>query len=408
MTGDMTGGIALGQGVRGSYSVHNLLGWTVVLLVCTGANSALPGSGFLMLALGLAALALNPLLRERPGELLLARMLLGAAIFNVVFLMYGVSHSLEGRIYLIHLYSLLWMCLAFALASGAWRAMPDRQAQWAQAICAVGLIVLLFGQWAQIKGWIVAPDERFERRAELAAALRPGGFLNPNTTAAIALALLYASGLHRRRVFTLFAACICLLATTVVALTQSRAALLALAICLVVIGRRHPLRLLLIAIVFGAGGWMTGAWDAAGVLFEVFDRFAGRFSGDASSSERAYILRRAWEAIQEAPLFGQGYGYLIRSYEMGSHNQLTELWVDFGLFGALPMLAAGMLMLGRVSALFVVVCVLPAFVFSHNYFDSAHLQAALGLALASEHWVRRARPMTAPRGSPVTARRVVQ
>jgi O-antigen ligase len=212
---------------------------------------------------------------------------------------------------------------------------------------------------------------------------RPGGFHNSNMTAALALLFLLLPRLHHSPGFGTRGLLVMVLAVAVIGLTQSRAGLAALLLYSAWLFRRHPIRLLVGVALALLVSVVSGSWDQGAVLFELVQRFGDRFGGDSSSTERAWLMRMALQSIQEAPLFGYGYGFLVDRYAAGgSHNQVIELLVAFGVVGGVTMLAAAVLLLWPASALLVLVGVLPSLLFSHNFFDSASFQAALGMALA--------------------------
>lgn len=363
-------------------------GLVPLLLLLTGLYAAAPGSGYAILLATLIALSFGRRWRETPGRYLPATMLCGALLFNAIFLLHGLSMSLPARTYVVHVYSLLVFLMGFACARLAFDMTTDGGHRVRLIIGVAGLLGLLGSQLAQAANWLAAapaPAQGFL----VSLAFRPGGFLNPNLSAAIALILLYVAGVHRGAMRISSLALVLGLGAVVIALTQSRAALLALTVYAVWSLRRHPVGLPVVALSLAAMAWYAGLLDANSLVSDVVARFVARFSGDASSDERAWILREALRAMESAPWLGAGYEAFPARFGAGSHNTPLELMVSFGVVGAVPMLAAGALMLWPAGALLVVVCVLPSLLFSHNYFDSAPLQAALGIALASDRsWLR--------------------
>lgn len=368
--------------IGGTGTAHLAL-WPLIVLA-SGLYTVLPGSGYAILALSLLLILSDDRLRAAPARYWHPRQICGFALFNAVFLAWGVVHTLEARTYLLHLFTLTMFLVSFAAA----RVSGDRAEPGAlearDRVAVVGLALLLAGQLAQSAGWLQhvrAPAAGFE----VSLVFRPGGFQNANMTAAIALLLLWSMLLHLRGSVTGWGWIGLSLAIVVIGLTQSRAGLLALALYGVWIFRRYPWRMLAVAMLaLGAAFW-SGVLQEGALLVELVDRFAARFRGDESSAERAWLLRTAWDALQTAPLFGQGHAMLETRYGVGgSHNQVIELLVSFGAIGGLAMMLAGVLLLWPLSGLFVLVGVLPSLLFSHNYFDSASFQAALGIGLAAD------------------------
>lgn len=358
-----------------------------LLLLLTGLYAAAPGSGYAILLSTLIAVSVDRRWRAQPGRYVPAAALCGALLFNAIFLLHGLSMSLPARTYVIHVFSLLVFLMGFACARLALDGAPDSGHRVRLTVGVAGLLGLMASQLAQAADWLAAapaPAQGFL----VSLAFRPGGYLNPNLSAAVAMVLLYISGVHRgvMRVSTL--SLVLGLGAVVIALTQSRAALLALIVYTLWSLRRHPVGLPAVALSLAALAWYAGLLGADSLLTDVVYRFLARFSGDASSDERAWILREALRAMDSAPWLGAGYEAFPARFGAGSHNTPVELMVSFGVIGAVPMLVAGALMLWPTGVLFVVVCVLPSLLFSHNYFDSASLQAALGIALACDRsWV---------------------
>lgn len=359
-----------------------------LLTLASGAYAALPGAGYLVALWVAMALWASPAWRATPGRYSPPAMLAGALLFNVVFLVDGLWASLDARMYVLHAYALLMFVMAHACVSVAYGASAAAAERMRLAVAIAGLALLLAGQLLQAAGWLgFAPPTAGNFLTAL--VFRPGGFLNANVTAAVALILLYQAGLHRASRLRWPAVVALCLVAAVIALTQSRAGLLAFGLYGAWILRRHPLPLAGVGALVAVTAWHLGLFEQGGLLGDVLVRFVDRFAGDASSDERAWILQQSAGEFERAPWMGAGYLALERLYGLGSHSMPVELFVSFGALGALPMLVAAALMLWPASSLYFAVCVLPSFLFSHSYFDSAPLQAALGIALASERLWRR-------------------
>lgn len=358
-----------------------------LLALASGLYTVLPGSGYLILLLSLGLLLSDARFRAAPGRYWQARQVLGLLAFNAVFLLYGVWHGLEARLYVLHLFTLCMFLIALAcsrLAFGDALQGPAGGTGWSLPglMAGLGLLLLLLGQLVQMAGWL--PDVKPPAATFLASLVfRPGGFHNSNMTAALALLFLLLPRLHAKPRLGFQGFAVLMLAVVVIGLTQSRAGLAALALYSAWLFRRHPLRILAGTAALMLVGVVSGGWEQGTVLFDLVQRFGDRFGGDASSTERAWLMRMALQSIYESPLFGHGYGFLVERYAAGgSHNQVIELLVAFGVVGGLLMLASAVLLLWPASALLVLVGVLPSLLFSHNFFDSASFQAALGMALA--------------------------
>lgn len=379
--------------------------WALVPLAAmvTGAYGLAPGSGYLVVVIAFALVLADPRFRAAPGTAMPLAMVAGALLFNAVFLGWGVWRDLDPRTYLIHLYSLSLLVAGYAVGTlcfGAGRrAEPESPADRLPArFAAVCLAVMLVGQVAQALGLLAIADAPAEQFGD-ALLFRPGGFQNTNMTAAIALLLLLLLRLHDGARLGLAGWIALALGLVVIGLTQSRAAILALVLYGAYVGRHRPLSLMalvaIVAAVLALGGWL----EPGTLVGDLVERFMDRLGGDNSSDDRRWLMANAIAAIERSPLLGEGFRSLVGPYGSGSHNQIVEVFVDFGAVGGTLMLLAGFLMLWPCTAIFVVVGVLPSLMFSHNYFDTAPLQAMLGLGLAVDRKLgaRRRRTAAPPR-----------
>jgi O-antigen ligase len=211
--------------------------------------------------------------------------------------------------------------------------------------------------------------------------VRPGGFLNPNMTAAIALVLAFvASRLSTGARDAIHLACL-LVASIVVVLAQSRAGLLALGVHVGCLAWRRPA----VLVAVGVAGVAAVAWIGADALLDVaglVEHLLDRFSRDNSSDERLVVLELGMAAIDERPWFGHGYRHLEHVFGRSAHNEFVETTVNFGFVGLAVALVGVTLILLPASVHLLVVCVAPSVLFSHNFLDTVELQACLGLALA--------------------------
>jgi O-antigen ligase len=110
----------------------------------------------------------------------------------------------------------------------------------------------------------------------------------------------------------------------------------------------------------------------------------GRITGDYSSQERLELLKHGLAAFMDAPFLGKGYRYVELTAGQSTHSELVEILANFGLAGLVAIGLASYLLYRGGSARFLLVCVAPTFLFSHNFFETVSFQAALGLALAAD------------------------
>jgi hypothetical protein len=362
-----------------------------LLLMATGAYSVLPGSGFAIFGVALLLLLFEPAFRRAPGRLWTGRQILGLAVFNGVFLLFGVWHGLAPRLYFLHMFTLSMFLLGFGCATLAWSEPLHTQLGRGGPrvlIGLLGLVGLLAGQLLQAMGALPAippPAQGFLP----SLVFRPGGFQNTNMTASIGLLMLWIVGPHRGRRIDAAGWTGLGLSLVVLGLTQSRAGLLALTVYGLWIFRRHPGRIAAALLLLLCLSWTLGAWERDGVFADLVLRLGSRFEGDKSSDERAWLLRMAFQEIQNAPFFGQGYLILDQRHGGGgSHNQFIESMVSFGIFGAAAMVLSAVLLISPASGMLVLIGILPTFFFSHNFFDSAAFQTSLGMALAFDRLSR--------------------
>jgi O-antigen ligase len=354
-----------------------------LLLLATGAYVLQPGSGYIFVAGVGAYLVARAGSQAAWSDYFPARMVGGAIVINIVFCAWAWLDALEARAYLIHVMSMTVFLLGYGLGRDA--LARGVLAPFQTAFAVAGLSVLLAGQVGEVAGYFafvpegtVPPQTFFDR---------PGGFQNSNMTAALALCLVFlarplsaGTGMWARIASLV-------LGGAVVLLTQSRAALLVCGLVAAWLVLMRP-RLwpmcgaLLLLVLLALNFTEEGAELAARILL--------RLEGDESSDDRRYLVRVAIEQITAAPWFGSGYGSVERVAGNGSHVQPLETLASFGVVGSVLIATAVIAMLAPCSAAFLLVCVAPTLLFSHNFFESVPFQAAIGLALGVDRAFRRA------------------
>lgn len=359
----------------------------------TGLYTQLPSVAYIPVLCTVVLLLSNKRFLRAPQQYVEPNILRGFALFNAFLLLQIAFSKMELHAYFFQFFSLSLMMLTYALV----KLIADGQRSAYLSIFShlgvivlLGLLLLLAGQIAQIAGYIQQVNYEGADTNVLVTLARPGGFLNPNVTAAIAIVFLFTldrlSNIVGKRLFMIALP----LATTVALLTQSRAALIALLGFLLIIllkqSLRHMASTLLIASVFVL--FMTIAYPDE--VNSLIDNVMQRFEGDSSSDERQYVLRYSFDVFADSPLLGNGSSYLVSKLGVSSHNQLIEILVNYGLVGFLVLTPALLLLYFPISALMFVFCILPMFLFSHNFFDSGPYQVALGLVLAVDRIVNSA------------------
>ena len=355
-----------------------------ITCVGTGVYAAVPGAAYLLVAAACAVLLLEPRVALPGGPGLDARLLAGVMLIDAAFLLHGLVHGIPPRRLAALTLSLGMLAIARTLWGAVLHGSP-RGERWVRVATLLAVCALLAAQLAELGGLI---DRRGLGTADdVELTVRPGGFLNPNMTAAVALVLAWtASRLSGGARDLPHLACL-LVAALVVVLAQSRAGLLALGVHVLCLAWRHPAVLAAAALAAVAAlGWVGAdvLLDVAGLIDHLLDRF----SRDNSSDERLVVLRMGMEAIEARPWFGNGYRHLEQVFGRSTHNEIVETAVNFGVVGLAVALAGAALILLPASATFLAVCVAPTVLFSHNFLDSTELQTCLGLALAVDRWRR--------------------
>ena len=356
----------------------------IIVVMGTGLNNMVPGLAYILAGVGVVNLLFKPRVLQVPAAFFRPTMVAGFILFNSFFWAHGFFSPLETRIYFVHVLSMAMLLLAYAygtfllrrgkLTGGAGREMGV-------AVVAVGaLAVLLLGQIGEMAGYVdLRPGGLGGYGVDL--FFRPGGFLNSNMTAAIALVFLFVVARLNWAGRTLVAVAAVALTTVVVLLSQSRAAIIVLVPYLLFLASRRgrifmfaaPIALVVL-LVFSAP---SDDSEVSGLLEIV----GSRFEGDFSSDQRLFELGRGLSAFSDAPLLGNGYRYLTQRIGSSAHNEIVENLANFGIVGVTVLVLACYFLYWPASLVFFGVCIVPTLMFSHNFFDTVPLQVALGLAL---------------------------
>jgi O-antigen ligase len=355
----------------------------LMMIVGTGAYSAAPGYAYFVIFVATALVISNSVFLSSPLHFVDPLRLTGILLFNAFFLLMSMRSSLELRAQIGHFIAFFVFLLSFAAIRLAQAEDLSTQMQSCQRmirIAAVATLVLLLGaQLAESFGYI-EPQLGNRAAADFAIGQRPGGFLNVNMTAAIALALAYIifeiGNIPTRLTSTLTLFLLC----TVVLISQSRAVMLCSGLYVMLLLFRDRLGLGVLATAASLGMAVIALLDE-GRLFEVFlDSLATRFGEDDSFNERISQIRTGFGLIAEAPLWGHGYRYLEHLTGRSSHNEVIENAVNFGILGSIVVWASFFLIYRPRSVPLLVACLAPMLFFSHNFFETASLQAVLGMA----------------------------
>lgn len=321
------------------------------------------------------------------------RLLSGVLLFNIFFLsryILPLPVSDEGALHfafdhvMFNYITALCLFLAVYASSGLFLSLRQDclkiNNQILIAVLAViALAILLYGQ-------LIWPENRLPTLNRLLA--RPGGYFNPNTAAAIALVLMFAVVRIAWFEHKLFEFTALVLAGAVVLFSQSRASIIVLtAFAGYLFLFRYPIKYSMIFFI-SLTVVVSGLFLFEVKLLDLFFSIFNRLQGDTSSGERLFLLQQGWAGFLDSPLWGNGYRHVI--YDMGlsdsSHNEIIESLTNFGLAGFLVLCISCYCLYVPSSLMFVLVCVAPMFMFSHNFFETFSLQASLGLALAADRY----------------------
>ncbi len=350
----------------------------VIVIIGTGIYEAdlMPKDEILvpLLAFTLLAFSLN---HRRSLNFIESKVLIGFLIFNIYFIL-NISilqqPGLEVKTYFIHLISIgsfiaVYTATRIILPNGTNNIILTSNTSIAiLSIIALGLLLT-----SQLWQAYYIHDTFM---------MRPGGFLNPNTTAAISLIFMFSAykclDTTNRSLILLSVT----LAACIIFLAQSRGSMLFLMpfilYCLLKLYSKKSLNfspLIFAALTIFLLLCLTGTLEFIGSALS-------RFKGDHNSVSRLDIAIKGFHAFLDSPVWGNGYRYLADTYSLSSHNQIVESLASFGLIGTVIICIAFYYLYTPCSLLFCVLCILPVLLFSHNFFDSYSYQAVLGFALA--------------------------
>lgn len=246
----------------------------------------------------------------------------------------------------------------------------------------LSLVVIAVGLVLELNG-IVSMRGEGEESIELGEGLllRPGGFLNPNMSAALSLIWLYVAVESKAdKSYWMKFSCVGL-GAFIVAVTQSRAALLALTIYCAYKLYEGGFKRIKYYIVPAVCGILLFAFSGPVDIVEgIYDAIAERAKGDSSSEERYHVIQAALATFAESPIFGRGMRAMYHYFGLGTHNEIIEWLVNFGLVGFVVMLLVLVRFYYAGSFKYLCMCVMPTLLFSHNFFETTAFQVALAYA----------------------------
>lgn len=307
----------------------------------------------------------------------------GFLLFNCFFLLrlsFPAIQNVELKTYFIHIMSLgTFLAVYYAskqlLLSPSNSSYPIKTESLLSLLSLIAIVVLFLMQLLQIYN----SDQNLYSR--------PGGYLNPNTTASIALIFMFtAFTLSHLKINQITSASL-FLTTCIILLAQSRAAILAFVLFFFYIAFKWRKSKIFIALPLLLLALTLVLFTASTELTKLIHTTLARFEGDLSSTYRLTLLQQGWSAFIDAPIWGNGYRYISSIHAYSTHNEIIETLANFGLVGLLFIGIASYLLYTPFGIPFCVICIFPILMFSHNFFDSYAFQAVLGLALASEKYM---------------------
>lgn len=251
------------------------------------------------------------------------------------------------------------------------------------------LVILLIGLFLESNHLInfntdIHADTRHEEASVDKLLERPGGFLNANMTAALAIMWLYVALESKLKSPLALKALALILTFVVCSLTQSRAAIVFLVIYLSYesIVRRN-IKLIMVIIFGGLFLIASAQYFDIDIASELMDKLASRSdSKEGNAEERLALINYALNAFYDAPLLGNGLFYVAKTSGIGgsSHNQILEILTNWGLLGFAMMVILYMTFYHKNSFSYLTLCIFPTLFFSHNFFESSAFQASLAFA----------------------------
>ncbi len=253
----------------------------------------------------------------------------------------------------------------------------------------LSLLVLLFGLLLESQHLIdfnenISQYDIENQSTEQKLIARPGGFLNPNMTAAISLIWLYIaleSHLNTQAIIKISALALTL---SVCLLTQSRAAIIFLSMySIYIILVRQKINYLIIIILGCLSLFISAFYFDLEIANDLIEKFAARGdSKEDSAQERLNLLIYAINSFFDSPLLGNGIRYVEKNsgINASSHNQILDILANFGLVGLAMVSMVFFAFYHKNSISYLLLCIFPTLIFSHNFFEDIAFQTSLAFA----------------------------
>lgn len=304
---------------------------------------------------------------------------LSSAVFSlyVAFLLLNYARDGGNAGAPLYLNFFLGICAYFLIIKTLQRTPFSKQIS---VLPLIGIGVIGAGIWLELNGFIDFRKNSFSS-VDQGLLLRPGGFLNPNMSAALCLIWLYVA-IESKWVNSALIKISCLsLSVAILSVTQSRSAILFLAIYLMYKVYEAGIKNVKYYFVLILGVFILLAhYGQSEYLIDLYEANFERAQGDSSSSERYMLIQTGIAAFSESPIVGLGMRAMYRYFGLGTHNEIIEWLVNFGLVG-LVVVALILFRFYYINSIkYLCLCIFPTLLFSHNFFETTAFQVALAFA----------------------------
>ena len=264
---------------------------------------------------------------------------------------------------------------------------PVRNAKIFAFLPPVCIAIVLAGQILEANGTIDVYGQMAEANAlgetstgKLLA--RPGGFLNANMTGAVTMVWLFVILESKLEAPVIFKGISLLLTYSVCLLAQSRGSILFLTLYLVYkvfISRNVKFLIAIITALIAL--FVLFAYIDMDFVNDLIMKFTERATQkEESAAERESLIYKAIAGFQETPIFGHGLYHLSKTFGVSSHNQTLEILNNYGLIGFVCYFLFYVAFYHKNHVSYLILCIFPLLLFSHNFFENSAFQMAIGFA----------------------------
>lgn len=359
----------------------------IIIIIGSGAYTQIPGLGYIFPLLLFTLLMLDHDFLKNKAKYVNKKMAISLFIFILFFSIQFLLNRILFNRFLFYIIATSIMFIVYTVSRIIILRTKNLNLHFfygMSSIVFLTLALILAGQFAQMFGYIENINFDGAQFDKMLTLSRPGGFLNPNESAAIALALFYTA-YNLSNFVGIFIYLISIIPTVlIIFISQSRVAILSLLI-MVFFTTKFSIRRALLMLIF----LMTISTifvyylnDYSSEMMDLLINSLSRFEGDDGSDERFNVFQFGLDAFIKSPIFGNGASFSIENFGISTHSEPVEIASSYGIFGILVLGLVVWLTYFPSSIFFKLFCFIPFFMFSHNFMESAALQSVLGLALA--------------------------